>query len=227
MKWLCIKLCIILNNINCQHVMILRPHRWPSLVIYICNHVCGDLWVKYKNICRVVNKDLSFKTSLVKKTLIKLPRIKQTCNFPHSFGNAGTSVYRLTVIYHAQPPGGSVASKIRSYCLSLQPCTDLHMMADANQVARWHVSAPWSKMHRFQTGGSDCTQSLLSQSDVAMWRNYVNAFRRGFDMIGSYPLTSKTGRTTGLLYTVQLAASSNFTPWSGKGHAIYMCNRTA
>lgn len=60
-----------------------------------------------------------------------------------------------------------------------------------------------------------------------MWRNYVNACRRGFDMIGSYPLTSETGRTTGLLYTVQPAVSSNFTPWSGKGHAIYMCNRMA
>lgn len=49
-----------------------------------------------------------------------------------------------------------------------------------------------------------------------MWRNYVNAFHRGFDMIGSYPLTSKTGRTTGLLYMVQPAVSSNFTPRSGK-----------
>lgn len=43
-----------------------------------------------------------------------------------------------------------------------------------------------------------------------MWRNYVNVFCLAFDLIGSYPLNSETGGTTGLLYRLQPAVSSNF-----------------
>lgn len=43
-----------------------------------------------------------------------------------------------------------------------------------------------------------------------MWRNYVNVFCLAFDLIGSYPLNSETGGTTGLLYRVQPAVSGDF-----------------
>lgn len=69
-----------------------------------------------------------------------------------------------------------------------------------------------------------CTSPrCLPCSDVAMWRNYVNVFCLAFDLIGSYPLNSETGGTTGSLYRVQPAVSGNFlTPRSGEGHAIYI-----